>query len=55
MWFVIPSDSSYFHRSLNTKKLIDIGFAFVPKRLTYASYIRFLSLPKARTLFRDYE
>ena len=36
--------ATYFHRALNPKKLIDIGFASVPSRLTYSSYIRFLSL-----------
>ena len=37
--------SSYFHRSLNVKKLIDIGFANTPKRITLASYIKFMQLP----------
>ena len=41
---MLACHSSYFHRALNPKKLIDIGFASVPSRLTYSSYIRFLSL-----------
>lgn len=35
----------YFHRQLNTKKLIDLGFAGVPRHKTLAGVIREHALP----------
>ena len=40
------TNATYFHRSLNPRKLIDIDFARVPSRLTITGYLRFLRLPQ---------
>ncbi|ORY52933.1 N-myristoyl transferase [Rhizoclosmatium globosum] len=45
---VIPkpvSQCRYYHRSLNFKKLLDIGFSFVPRDQTVASMIKRLKVP----------
>ena len=39
------TEATYFHRSINIKKLIDIGFAAPPRRITLASYIKYLAIP----------
>lgn len=36
----------YYHRSLNPKKLVEIDFARLPRRLTMSGYIRLLRLPE---------
>lgn len=38
--------SSYYHRSLNPKKLIEIGFSSLPARLPMAKYQKMLKLPE---------
>ena len=40
------TEANYYHRALNVKKLIDIGFANTPRRITLAGYIRFLHVPE---------
>ncbi|KAJ3112866.1 glycylpeptide N-tetradecanoyltransferase, partial [Physocladia obscura] len=45
---VIPtpvSQSRYWHRSLNFKKLVDVGFSYVPKDSTMVQMLRKLKLP----------
>ncbi|KAI9332510.1 glycylpeptide N-tetradecanoyltransferase 1-like protein [Obelidium mucronatum] len=45
---VIPkpvSQCRYWHRSLNFKKLLDVGFSYVPRDQTVASMIKKLKLP----------
>lgn len=37
--------SRYYHRSLNVSKLIDIGFAYVPRTTTRARYVKQYDLP----------
>ncbi|KAK8801663.1 hypothetical protein WA588_005949 [Blastocystis sp. NMH] len=44
------TNATYFHRSLNPRKLIDIDFARVPSRLTITGYLRFLRLPQEFTI-----
>lgn len=46
--FLLCFHSSYYHRSLDIKKLVDIGFARVPHRLTMAGYSKYLRLPDVR-------
>ncbi|KAJ3206912.1 Glycylpeptide N-tetradecanoyltransferase 2 [Entophlyctis luteolus] len=46
---VIPTPISqcrYWHRSLNFKKLVEVGFSYVPKNSTMAQMILKLKLPK---------
>lgn len=40
----------YFHRSLNPRKLIDIGFSHIPYDMTMEQYVRRLRLPKKTLL-----
>jgi glycylpeptide N-tetradecanoyltransferase len=45
---VIPkpiSKTTYWHRSLNPKKLLDVGFSSLPASLTKARYVKLLKLP----------
>uniref|UniRef100_K3X2Q6 Glycylpeptide N-tetradecanoyltransferase n=1 Tax=Globisporangium ultimum (strain ATCC 200006 / CBS 805.95 / DAOM BR144) TaxID=431595 RepID=K3X2Q6_GLOUD len=37
----------YFHRSLNPKKLIEVGFSPLPPRMTIAGIVKMLKLPAA--------
>lgn len=37
----------YYHRSLNFKKLCDIGFSSLPARMTMARQLKLLKLPEA--------
>lgn len=46
------TEATYFHRALNIKKLIDIGFAAPPRRITLASYIKYLKVPTVFPRFR---
>lgn len=39
--------SRYYHRTLNAPKLIDIGFAYVPRGQTLARFTKSLALPPA--------
>lgn len=46
---VIPkpvATASYWHRSLNPKKLIDVGFSSLPANTPMARYLKRLNLPK---------
>ncbi|KAJ7452691.1 Myristoyl-CoA:protein N-myristoyltransferase, N-terminal domain-containing protein [Mycena galericulata] len=50
---VIPTPISvcqYYHRSLNTPKLLEIGFTFVPRNMTAARLIRTNKVPETPTL-----
>lgn len=50
---VIPkpvAECTYYHRNLNTKKLIDVGFSSVPHGRSKSVHIKLLSLPKAPTI-----
>lgn len=45
---VIPkpiAKTTYWHRSLNPKKLLDVGFSSLPASLTKARYVKLLKLP----------
>jgi len=45
---VIPkpfSRTTYWHRNLNPKKLIDVGFSSLPQNQTMARYQKLLKLP----------
>lgn len=41
--------SSYYHRSMNPQKLIDIGFSAVPKDMPLARFIKRFEVPKQTT------
>ncbi|KAJ0411799.1 hypothetical protein ATCC90586_002952 [Pythium insidiosum] len=41
------SQCRYYHRSLNPKKLIEIGFSPLPPRMTISSVVKLLRLPNA--------
>ena len=46
---VIPTPlatTNYYHRSLNPKKLIDIGFSSLPTGVPMARYLKMQKLPK---------
>ena len=46
---VIPrpmTEATYYHRNLNTKKLLDIGFTSLPQGRPKSLHIKLLSLPK---------
>jgi len=43
------SSCQYFHRSLNPKKLVDVGFSRLPPRMTMARMIKLFKVP-AKTL-----
>ena len=40
------SVSRYYHRSLNPKKLVDIGFSHLGARMTMARWIKLYKLPQ---------
>lgn len=42
--------TTYWHRNLNPKKLIDVGFSSLPQNQTMARYKKLLSLPDQPTL-----
>jgi len=37
--------TTYWHRNLNPKKLIDVGFSSLPSNMTMARYQKLLRLP----------
>jgi glycylpeptide N-tetradecanoyltransferase len=46
---VVPSPiatANYWHRSLNPKKLIDVGFSTLPYKTPMARYLKMNKLPK---------
>jgi glycylpeptide N-tetradecanoyltransferase len=46
---VIPSpfaEATYYHRSLNPKKLIEVGFSSLPKNTPMARYVKLHKLPE---------
>jgi glycylpeptide N-tetradecanoyltransferase len=46
---VIPrpiTTASYYHRSLNPKKLVDVGFSSLPVGVPMARYMKMQKLPK---------
>ena len=50
---VIPkpfSKTTYWHRNLNVKKLIDVGFSSLPHKQTMARYQKLLKLPAEPTI-----
>ena len=50
---VIPkpiSKTTYWHRSLNPKKLLDIGFSSLPAKQNKAQYVKLLKLPSETTI-----
>jgi glycylpeptide N-tetradecanoyltransferase len=50
---VIPkpfAKTTYWHRSLNPKKLIDVGFSSLPAKQTMARYQKLLKLPSEPTI-----
>lgn len=50
---IIPrpmAECTYFHRNLNTKKLLDIGFSSVPYGRAKSMHIKLLNLPKTTTI-----
>lgn len=50
---VIPkpfTECTYYHRNLNTKKLLDVGFSSLPAGRTKSMHIKLLSLPKEPTI-----
>jgi glycylpeptide N-tetradecanoyltransferase len=50
---VIPkpiSKTTYWHRSLNPKKLLDVGFSSLPPSLTRARYMKILKVPAETTI-----
>ncbi|TMW62104.1 hypothetical protein Poli38472_009597 [Pythium oligandrum] len=51
------SQCRYYHRSLNPKKLIEVGFSPLPPRMTISGVIKTLRLPAAPTIpgFRQME
>jgi glycylpeptide N-tetradecanoyltransferase len=51
------SQCRYFHRSLNPKKLVEIGFSPLPPRMTMSSLIKALRMPTATAIpgFRPME
>ena len=45
---VIPTPicaATYWHRSLNPKKLIEVGFSSLPRKMPLARYIKLYKLP----------
>lgn len=45
---VIPSpiaETTYYHRSLNPKKLVEVGFSSLPRNLTMARFVKIHKLP----------
>jgi len=47
---IIPkpiTECTYYHRNLNTKKLLDIGFSSLPQGRPKSLHIKLLSLPKS--------
>lgn len=50
---IIPTpvtECTYYHRNLNTKKLLDIGFSSLPPGRPKSLHIKLLSLPKEPTI-----
>jgi len=50
---VIPkpiAKTTYWHRSLNPKKLLDVGFSSLPHGQTKARYVKLLKLPAETTI-----
>lgn len=50
---IIPrpvAECTYYHRNLNTKKLLDVGFSSLPAKRTKSMHIKLLSLPKKTTI-----
>jgi glycylpeptide N-tetradecanoyltransferase len=50
---VIPrpfTECTYYHRNLNTKKLLDVGFSSLPAGRNKSMHIKILSLPKEPTI-----
>lgn len=39
------SKTTYWHRSLNPKKLVDVGFSSLPANMPMARYVKLLKLP----------
>ena len=44
------TECTYYHRNINTKKLIDVGFAGVPPGRAKSLHIKLLSLPKETSI-----
>mmetsp|Transcript_1212 Transcript_1212/g.1333 ORF Transcript_1212/g.1333 Transcript_1212/m.1333 type:complete len:395 (-) Transcript_1212:58-1242(-) len=44
------TECTYYHRNINTKKLIDVGFAGVPPGRAKSLHIKLLQLPKDTTI-----
>ena len=42
--------ANYYHRSLNPKKLVDVGFSSLPAGTPMARYQKLLKLPKINDL-----
>jgi glycylpeptide N-tetradecanoyltransferase len=50
---VIPvpiSKTTYWHRSLNPKKLLDVGFSSLPSSTTKSRYVKILKLPNETSI-----
>ena len=50
---VIPSPittATYYHRSLNPKKLIDVGFSSLPVGTPMARYLKMIKLPQEKSI-----
>lgn len=41
--------TTYWHRSLNPKKLIDVGFSSLPAKMPMARFVKIYTLPKETT------
>lgn len=44
------SKTTYWHRSLNPKKLVDVGFSSLPANTPMARYVKLLKLPNEPTI-----
>lgn len=44
------TECTYYHRNINTKKLLDVGFAGVPPGRPKSTHIKLLSLPKENSI-----
>jgi len=44
------SKTTYWHRSLNPKKLVDVGFSSLPPNTPMARYVKLLKLPNEPTM-----
>jgi glycylpeptide N-tetradecanoyltransferase len=50
---VIPkpiAKTTYWHRSLNPKKLVEVGFSSLPPNTPMARYIKLLKVPAETTI-----